>query len=33
MSAADWDDLICCAVVGVAGVGIFWWAWNGGKWW
>lgn len=33
MSAADWDDLICCAVVGVAGVGVFWWAWHGGRWW
>lgn len=32
MSAADWDDLICCAVVGVAGVGLAWWAWNGGRW-
>lgn len=32
MIAADWDELICCVVVGVAGAGVFWWAWNGGRW-
>ncbi len=33
MSATDWDELICCAVVGMAGVGIVWWTWHGGRWW
>ena len=32
MSAADWDELICCAVVGMAGLGIAWWTWHGGRW-
>ena len=33
MSAAEWDELLCCAVVGMAGVGIAWWTGHGGKWW
>ena len=33
MSVRDWQEVVCLLVVVLAGVGVAWWAWNGGRWW
>ena len=32
MIDTDLQDLCCISVVILAGVGVAWWAWNGGRW-